>query len=1037
MASSSTSPHMGWLRMKKIKREILGCGLATDGQLGGRFSDSTVTLPEQIIAAPSDANGTSVRGVACGEKHTVFLADDGKMWSVGSNEDGQLGRGNRNQGSFSIYPVALTSGVAIVQIAAGRAHSLAVGEDGRLFAWGCNRHGQLAFPSDVTCQEAPKRIPTINEVIQVATGPDHCIALLDSGRVFVWGEQFDGKCLHQPLEVEDLVGIPIVRVAAGGRHCVAISASGAVYTWGHNDSGQLGVGDFLPRGRPVCVEQLNGMKVVEVSCGDQHTVLLTHSGRIFVFGSDYFGQCGCGKKVEKRPNPVVVDELMGSYATRICTGRCHTLALVQGSPYFFGMNSSGQLGNGTLNSVGRPRKMDELDHVEAIFAGWDQTFFLRAVHSENHVPGPNLPLKVPQFLNKEKVAELLNQSAAKKLQLIGLIESVFSSLSCLNGSFMWANERRFSVGDRNPGLDLDQVMDTFNLLAESSSSQQFSGLIVEMLDMSLFNGVNFSKLKSPESIRWVLILPWLSAFTNNVTPATIKTLHLPFSKTVFSLLDSHVQTLLNWWSKLPLRHFNRIVSCFLTAVRTIVVAKGGITECFYYLRLLEMLNKINQRFHIIPLESFYINELSELCNLKDDYCQWVVDQIQTKGQNSQRFWSNCPFLLNAQAKMELLRVEALLMQQMSVQNSRAIIFGTMVYHEMPILELIVRRESIVSDTMNRMNSLSTSDLQKPLKIKIVGEEADDAGGVKKEFFMIVMQKILQPEYGMFVEDPDSHLVWFSGFAPPICEHEQFHQLGRLCGLAVYNRVLVAFPFPLALYKTILEQPLTIDDLCELSPVEGKSLQSLLDYEGSDFEETFGLNFTIAFTTLGATEVVDLKPGGANIPVTLNNRAQYVDLYVQHRLALGKENEIKTQYGHFKRGFLDAIHSRILSFFQPRELMEMVVGSENYDWTEFRKIVKYKGEYNAEHPTILAFWEAFFQLTLEERKKFLQFVSGTTRLPVAGMSAFEMGIQPTSEKALPVAHTCFNLLDLPKIDDVEELLRRLRISIEHTQGFTLV
>ncbi|PIO69988.1 HECT-domain protein [Teladorsagia circumcincta] len=101
------------------------------------------------------------------------------------------------------------------------------------------------------------------------------------------------------------------------------------------------------------------------------------------------------------------------------------------------------------------------------------------------------------------------------------------------------------------------------------------------------------------------------------------------------------------------------------------------------------------------------------------------------------------------------------------------------------------------------------------------------------------------------------------------------------------------------------------------------------------------------------------------------------------------------------------------------------------------IVQYKGEFHANHPTILAFWEAFFELTVDERKQFLQFLMGSTRLPVGGMSSMKMYVQPTAPEVLPVAHTCFNLLDLPNIADSKELLRRLRISIQHTQGFTLV
>ncbi|EGT37734.1 hypothetical protein CAEBREN_08326 [Caenorhabditis brenneri] len=117
-----------------------------------------------------------------------------------------------------------------------------------------------------------------------------------TGRVYVWGEQADGRCLHHPLLIEELNAIPIVRVLAGARHCVAISASGAVFTWGQNNSGELGMDDFRPQTSVHHINHMDGLGVVEAACGDNHTVLLTNSGRTFSFGSDALGQCGFGKK---------------------------------------------------------------------------------------------------------------------------------------------------------------------------------------------------------------------------------------------------------------------------------------------------------------------------------------------------------------------------------------------------------------------------------------------------------------------------------------------------------------------------------------------------------------------------------------------------------------------------------------------------------------------------------------------------------------------------------------------------------------------
>ncbi|EPB66807.1 regulator of condensation [Ancylostoma ceylanicum] len=848
-----------------MRRELLGCGLSEDGQLGlGSRSAACVKLPEQIVGAPLNAVGTAVTSVACGEKHTILLADDGKMWSVGGNEDGQLGRGGRGPGSFTIYPVSFSGGVRMLQVAAGRSHSLAVAEDGRLFAWGSNEHGQLAMPRHISWQETPKRVGELTEVVQVACGPLHCIALLESGAVAVWGEQSDGAILHSPQIVTQLIGVPIVRVVAGGRHCVAISAGGGVYVWGHNEYGQLGTGDTLPRPTPFFLEGMSAMHIIEAYCGDSHTLLLSQEGRLFAFGSDAHGQIGGGKKFDKHTNPAAVTELMGSTVTRVACGRNHSVVVIGGRLYPFGQNANGQLGNGSALNQLIPRQTEELDHVVAVFAGFDQTFILRSIGAPALTAGPNCPLKVPLSLCKANVLDLLSRH--EKLDLIGLLESVFSSISCINGSFLYEDERRFLSEGRVFGVDLDDVMETFGALGESSDARQYADLAQK------------------------------------------------------------------WWVVLPVRHFNRLATAMLTAVRCLVRDKVNPSECRAFLDILASLCAINKVTNKIPLENFYVHELADNYNLKMDYVNWA--RAQEGREASATCWSNYPFLMNAAAKGELLYVEAVMSMQTSMNGARLTLFGFDLFVEQPFFELTVRRQHIVQDTINGLLSIDRRYLQRPLRVQFMSEEAEDAGGVKKEFFMILFQKLLQSDYGMFVEDPDSHLVWFSGY--DVEEVNYYKMVGILCGLAVYNCVLVAFPFPLALYKMLLDQQPVLEDLAELSPVEGRSLQELLDYQGDDFEDVFCLNFTISYAAFGSTETLDLKPGGADIAVTQSNKADYVQRYVHHRLCVGRNGEVGRQAAAFRDGFKMVLNSRIVAFFQPRELMELVIGNENYDWSELRK-----------------------------------------------------------------------------------------------------
>lgn len=135
---------------------------------------------------------------------------------------------------------------------------------------------------------------------------------------------------------------------------------------------------------------------------------------------------------------------------------------------------------------------------------------------------------------------------------------------------------------------------------------------------------------------------------------------------------------------------------------------------------------------------------------------------------------------------------------------------------------------------------------------------------------------------------------------------------------------------------------------------------------------------------------------------------------------------------------------------------MVIGNQNYDFDELEKNTEYKGDYNADHPVIKMFWKVFHEMSLEQKKKFLcnifpntfilfklefveVYLTGSDRIPILGMKRIKLFIQSTKggDSYFPVAHTCFNLLDLPMYSTEDILRDRLMVAIEHNQGFTIV
>lgn len=172
--------------------------------------------------------------------------------------------------------------------------------------------------------------------------------------------------------------------------------------------------------------------------------------------------------------------------------------------------------------------------------------------------------------------------------------------------------------------------------------------------------------------------------------------------------------------------------------------------------------------------------------------------------------------------------------------------------------------------------------------------------MKKEFFMLLLREILDPKYGMFKQYEETRTIWF--IEDSFEDEVMYFLIGILCGLAIYNFIIINLPFPLALYKKLLHESVGLNDIKDLSPVIAKyvrsvtfylgnypvllivslikisiciyncrSMHNILDYDEPDFEEVFSLNFEVNREAFGEQKTFELIPGGSKVPVTLKNR----------------------------------------------------------------------------------------------------------------------------------------------------------------------
>uniref|UniRef100_A0A8C0WS78 HECT-type E3 ubiquitin transferase n=1 Tax=Castor canadensis TaxID=51338 RepID=A0A8C0WS78_CASCN len=837
-----------------------------------------------------------------------------------------------------------------------------------------------------------------------------------TSEVFCWGQNKYGQlglgidCKKQtsPQLIKSLLGIPFMQVAAGGAHSFVLTLSGAIFGWGRNKFGQLGLNDENDRYVPNLLKSLRSQKIVYICCGEDHTAALTKEGGVFTFGAGGYGQLG-HNSTSHEINPRKVFELMGSIVTQIACGRQHTSAFVpsSGRIYSFGLGGNGQLGTGSTSNRKSPF---------TVKGNW----FPYSGHCSPDI-GKFL-LKC--FCSIYIICELLR---------FLLVFFFFSS-----------NDDHYRTGTKFSGVDMNAARLLFHKLIQPDHPQ-ISQQVAASLEKNLIPKLT-SSLPDVEALRFYLTLPEcpLMSDSNNFT-----TIAIPFGTALVNLEKAPLKVLENWWSVLEPPLFLKIVELFKeVVVHLLKLYKIGIPpserrifNSFLHtaLKVLEILHRVCpiKTGQIIQYDKFYIHEVQELIDIRNDYINWVQQQAYGMLPDIPVTICTYPFVFDAQAKTTLLQTDAVLQMQMAIDQAHrqnvSSLFLPVIESVNPCLILVVRRENIVGDAMEVLRKTKNIDYKKPLKVIFVGEDAVDAGGVRKEFFLLIMRELLDPKYGMFRYYEDSRLIWFSD--KTFEDSDLFHLIGVICGLAIYNFTIVDLHFPLALYKKLLKKKPSLDDLKELMPDVGRSMQQLLDYPEDDIEETFCLNFTITVENFGATEVKELVLNGAETAVNKQNRQEFVDAYVDYIF----NKSVASLFDAFHAGFHKVCGGKVLLLFQPNELQAMVIGNTNYDWKELEKNTEYKGEYWADHPTIKIFWEVFHELPLEKKKQFLLFLTGSDRIPILGMKSLKLVIQSTGggEEYLPVSHTCFNLLDLPKYTEKETLRSKLIQAIDHNEGFSLI
>ncbi|XP_072241436.1 probable E3 ubiquitin-protein ligase HERC3 [Leuresthes tenuis] len=955
----------------------------------------------------------NIAHLSAGHNVLAFVKGNGDASVIGTNEsaNGERLRGKQKFVNCQEKIEAVSCGDDVVTL---------LSETGSVFCVDSTQRPYTPRPHRALCN-----LP----VTQVVCGSQHTVALTKGGQVYTWGHDSRGQLglgkrkngADSPQHLQSLSAIPVVRIAAGGEQSFALSVSGGVFGWGRNDRGQLGLGDTTDRHTPAAVHYMNTKKAVYISCGKEHTAILTKDGAVFTFGAGQYGQLG-HKSLEDEVCPRLVEEPLGEKANKIACGRYHTLVL-SGSMkvYSFGCNEQRQLGRGEETSVPLPVQLPQDTTngliIQNIYAGGDCSFATHMPKDIHKGSNSGTNSSTTQHTVENMIDKWISKCDSKSWKNTKKeIHWTFSSASIINRSFLdESNDKHFQASALYSGLDLSLAQEVFEKLVKTDDVMSE----VEDAVMQLLPSLD----KEPvgvEGLRVFLILNELLRVMQKHRRQQSTKLAAEVAAAVQKLSAKSLQIIGAWWSSLSQSSMCRHVKVWRTALSVFLswmpIPHDSITNTLLILQNMYNANENNK----IPAKTF-CTEINPTF-LQMDLERWCLMNVN----DPPLILGSFTFVMDLKSKKMAFDLNSRHTQIAPPAMGSVWPFG---YPLSNYLDLKLNRESFLEDTFKQLAAAPHTDFKKPLAVYFDGDTTF-SDVYKRDFFHHLFKNIVKTKPGMFMLNEGKTLAWFSSKATEE-NRANFYLFGVLCGLALYNSSIIQLGFPLALFKKLLDVEPTLEDMIEFRPEVGKLLQNTLKCEADDLED-LDIYFEINWDETN----VDLDPQNPEKKVTIENKREFVDAYVNYAF----NTSVEGVFQEFKRGFFQVCDQNLLKLFRPEELRRVVVGREVYNWAKLKQNTVYEGFYHAGHPTIQMFWEVFDELTEDQRKDFLWFLTGYRRVPILGMGQIRMRVRDkvilsgSYDEHLLESLTCHSILELPPYSAKEIMRDRMTEAVKPERGF---
>lgn len=1068
--------------------------------LGQRFSAASVPTRIETLSH------VKIVDVAAAEFHWLALDASGTVFSCGNNATGQLGLSHSESVSVPC-PITALWPHPIIAISTGDGHSAALSAGGNLFCFGSNKHGQLGNASFQI------RVASLTPAPVSNIRP--CPGNLTTPKVQLYenkpseASHMDTRNCTTPSKVpkrnssnfssKTATDFPLneshrffVDVACGSAHTVALQSDGSLVCWGKGDNGQLGTRSTRTQYEPTLID--SSEYFVHVSAGQRHSAAVTVDGRAFMWGDGSFGQLGDGDVNDKYlpielPSPQLPGKFQNLRFLRVKCGGFHTIGLVgdEHAAIFSSFHvyknrisrctvenmiqpkaGYSRFGSASLllRTFVRPEKSHcsefKVDYIGA------ETAHLKFIHMFGN-EGKQILRKSAARIRREaqKAFGLISETTSPGCSNIQMDDVPNLSLVTPRGMFD-KDERNF-----RPSVANSTECGYLFIIALMNPIYSDTECISELAELAAV------LLRCEDAARYAFMVTLSFCEENVIVNRLLRPLHAVLTD--------------------ELKGYRRITKNAIFATKMLALCYHGV---------MRMSGKSNTRTQHISPKQFCNETVSSMVNFSEDYERWALKReaihanndssksnAQSKSTGNYEYstlelpplpiagvddgpFSFCSysFLLNEEAKFKILEIES--KRIMSRESMRSLLsFGAAQIPSyrvpsqlrMPVdqlaqlqfLVLFVRRSNIVSDTYDQIAYLAQNqprELRKPLKVIFDGEEGVDEGGVSKDFYQVLMERILSPDYGMFEFDEARRFHWFR--KDFLETPDSWQLIGILFGLAAFNSILLDVQFPSVVYRkltfavrnsnvwkqssedhhhqpepdALISYKPDLHDVHDLFPLIGKSLQILREYEGDDVEQAFGLTFEISYQNLfGKAVNVELIEHGAQVHVNNLNREKFIKLYTDFLINSSIDNAFKP----FANGFVFMLDGPFVKKLSAADLETLIVGEKVLDFARLRQGSQYEG-YSERSATITHLWQVLDEYDEDKKRLFLAFVTGTDRAPIGGLQKLKLTVQragPDSEQ-LPTSRTCFNILLLPEYGTRAKLRNRLTIAISNCTGFGL-